>query len=527
MRNKTKIKESTKQVKITKECPKENLSKVISADIIQILNEEQESQDAKQSQEANGEGTKNNDLDCRRVDAQYHHVRLVFPFKFYVEPQKFNNIYSNFSNIDGIIKQQNTVGARSNNVKNEEVFINLNARMHTEIVDIFDNTNKTPNTIMFGLFRFDLSMLDEESVNALNKMLLEKVPKGTAKEFLEIEFEEAHLYLFESGIGFFEWKYRFNWHTINVADDLIVKFCDGIRSRMNFEWLCDVTKKIFLRCSEGIYENEDEFCDFFDKKPFSYITIKLANSSKFYFGKSIRQATVTDGQPLYCGDKFLIYNNSKKATKYIFAESNSLIRVGSYRWEINDQAAWFCLIFVLHQKYALSSLSNELMKIDSAHSFSRSRFLRCRLRQEEINYTNFRRRYVFESISNKTDVETIYDYLRERFEINKLLNEYVDSITPLQNYARTSREKNRNKILFAFSVTTAINIIVGYLNHMIRFEELSKNDKVVNAIVFPLLLAVNIGVILWTCLSIKMAKNRLLFKNTNSCEKTFDKITRK
>lgn len=134
--------------------------------------------------------------------------------------------------------------------------------------------------------------------------------------------------------------------------------------------------------------------------------------------------------------------------------------------------------------------------------------------------------YVFENISNKTDVETIYDYLRERFEINKLLCEYVDSIMPLQNYSRTSRERYRNNILFAFSVTTAINIIVGYFKYIVNIESTTKQGLVFFSVFFALLLVFNAGIIILTAISSAQARKQLINRTKSNCVKNVDKHKR-
>lgn len=517
----TSDKESNKRIEL-------DLAKTISDEILKIINAEKERRRANSAkQNSYIEEGNEEDYGNHNFGLTFHHrCRILFPFKFYIAPRMFKNMYTTFSSYKFIFNDQE---AMSSQMANELSFLSPNARIHSEIVDIFDNSEKDKDNILFGLFDYNFAMLDEKASKAMDAMLWESAPEKTSKQYLEIKNESARLYLFESGIGFFEWQIKFNW-SINVSNELIVKFCNGIRSKMDCEWLCKITEKIFALCSQKSKQTNDEKYDFFDRKPFYYITIELAKSKEFYFEHSIHRMVLSNRNPSFSGDDFLVYSNggkgNKNPMKYIHAESNSLIRVGRYKWEINDQATWFCLIFVLHQKYALSSLSNELMKIDGKHLFSPSRMLRRRLRQEEINYANFRRRYVFENISNKTDVETIYDYLRERFEINKLLCEYVDSIMPLQNYSRTSRERYRNNILFAFSVTTAINIIVGYFKYIVNIESTTKQGLVFFSVFFALLLVFNVGIIILTAISSAQARKQLINRTKSNCVKNVDKHKR-
>lgn len=413
-------------------------------------------------------------------------VRILFPFKFFVKPVGFKDIYYSFLHTNGLWKEEDVLYSEYVGTRPVESFINQSARMHQEILGIFDNNNKSLDDVLFGMFKINhIKLRNQKLYSQICDLFLYDLKEKDLVKKIGLKLDDVRVYIFESGIGFLEWKFRFwkkeNDNKVDDATD-VVRFCNAVRSTVDFRWLCDISEQFFL--SAYVNAIDQKYCnyDFFDRVPWHFFAVNIRAEEGIHFKESLWKA-LSDTKKTAGSDFLLRYSD-----KYICSVSNSVFRVGKAKWEINDQAAWFCFVFVLHQKYAISSLSNELMKIDSQHSFSRSYFLRNRLRQEEINYANFRRRYVFENISNKSDVERIYDYLRDKFEINKLLGEYKDSIKPLQDYAKIDTDKRRNALLFAFSFTTVVNVIANLILSVVQ----DKTPPAFNGIVLPIILSINI-----------------------------------
>lgn len=404
------------------------------------------------------------------INNTYHQVRIVIPIRYYVKPNGILKIFEKFSN-NAKWEEIDVESADGNGkTRNADYFINSNARIHQEIVDIFRKKNN-----QFRLFRYKLSESKDicDKINTLlwydmyNNERLDEIEESSfdIAQYIKNKWnnptlfvDNIKLYLFESGIGFFEYQIKFRWGIVQ-ADDFIVKFCTSLRAK-NFDTLRECSRLLFIQ-----KENNKDADLYESYSPAFYFAIFLQNRKKNQFQSYIKRAVSKNSIQTTIGDTFLKIDGF-----YLSIVSNAIFRVGKYKWDINDQAAWFSFIFVLHQKYALRSLSNQLAKIDEKHDFSPSTSLKNRLRQEEINYANFRRRYVFENISNQTGIQKMYDFISEKFDISKLLDEYVHSITPLQEYARVSRENIRNSILFAFSMITVFNIIMVYIKLVIDID---------------------------------------------------------
>lgn len=71
------------------------------------------------------------------------------------------------------------------------------------------------------------------------------------------------VYIFESGIGFLEWKFRFwkkaNDNKVDDATD-VVRFCNAVRSTVDFRWLCDISEQFFL--SAYVNAIDQKYCNY-------------------------------------------------------------------------------------------------------------------------------------------------------------------------------------------------------------------------------------------------------------------------
>lgn len=422
----------------------------------------------------------------------YHQVRIIYPVRFFVSPNRFDKSYKVFDKNNIWLFGDDTLPIK-------EQFINTNSRFHEEISYIFQTDNK-----MFRLY-----LMKDDAVTNEDERIIPKIKNIIEQKHIVapiMKLGVVRAYLFESGVGFVEFGVNFKWNK-SVDDNEILNFCKII-SKTKYDFLNEIVNGYFgfeIKGGNNINYKSKNTCANIDV--YTYPT--------FYFSVHLdRYDDLSGFFSDFRRNTHIHYEMLQDKRSSMYCDGRVLIRAGKYKWEINDQAALFCFIFVLHQMYAIRTLSNELLKIDNKNNYSRCMFLSFRLRKEEISYLNFRRRYVFENISERVDVEQIYDYIKEKMEICKLDNEYVMSIKPLQEHYRNIVEKTRNRMLFALSFITFANIFLTSIIDLKTIDCLTKSKPIIFGVCI-------ICTVIWTLI------DRLILINKQLCIKNVKKKRKK